>query len=89
MIVNQYSVFFTAKEKDRNERDSIVVGIVGACENAGVRYELKKMKSGFVVCFYRSEKKPIKADKNQNKNLLFSKNFSKFTQALDKQCKMQ
>ena len=28
MIVNQYSVFFTAKEKDRNVKDSGVVGIV-------------------------------------------------------------
>ncbi len=27
-----------------------------ACDNAGVRYEFKKLKSGFVVCFYRSEK---------------------------------
>lgn len=27
-----------------------------ACEKASVRYELKKLKSGFVVCFYRSEK---------------------------------
>ena len=41
--------------------------IAEACDAAGVRYEFKKMKSGFVVCFYRSEekadKKPIKADK--------------------------
>ena len=41
--------------------------IADACDAAGVRYEFKKMKSGFVVCFYRSEekadKKPIKADK--------------------------
>ena len=41
--------------------------IAEACDAAGVRYEFSKMKSGFVVCFYRSEekadKKPIKADK--------------------------
>ena len=41
--------------------------IAEACDAAGVRYEFKKMKSGFVVCFYRSEekadKKPIKTDK--------------------------
>lgn len=29
--------------------------IAEACEEAGVRYEFKKLKSGFVVCFYRSE----------------------------------
>ncbi|GFI17505.1 hypothetical protein IMSAGC009_02677 [Lachnospiraceae bacterium] len=41
--------------------------IADACNTAGIRYEFKKLKSGFVVCFYRSEekadKKPIKADK--------------------------
>jgi len=41
--------------------------IAETCDAAGVRYEFKKMKSGFVVCFYRGEakadKKPIKADK--------------------------
>lgn len=41
--------------------------IAEACEAAGVRYEFQKLKSGFVVCFYRSEeeidKKPIKTDK--------------------------
>ena len=39
--------------------------IVNSCELAGVRYEFQKKRSGFVVCFYRSEagKKPIKADK--------------------------
>ena len=30
--------------------------IADACEKAGVRYEFKKLKSGFVVCFYRSGK---------------------------------
>lgn len=30
--------------------------IADACKKAGVRYEFKKLKSGFVVCFYRSEK---------------------------------
>lgn len=30
--------------------------IADACEKARVRYEFKKLKSGFVVCFYRSEK---------------------------------
>ena len=41
--------------------------IADACDTARVKYEFKKLKSGFVVCFYRSEekadKKPIKADK--------------------------
>lgn len=31
--------------------------IADACDKAGVRYEFKKMKSGFVVCFYRNEPK--------------------------------
>lgn len=31
--------------------------IADACDHAGVRYEFKKMKSGFVVCFYRKEDK--------------------------------
>lgn len=39
--------------------------IADACNTAGIRYEFKKLKSGFVVCFYRSEekagKKPIKS----------------------------
>lgn len=43
--------------------------IADACDNAGVRYEFKKMKSGFVVYFYRSEekadKKPIKAERKE------------------------
>ena len=30
--------------------------IADACEKARVRYEFKKLKSGFVVCFYRSGK---------------------------------
>lgn len=50
--------------------------IAEACEEASVRYEFKKLKSGFVVCFYRSEidksekadKKPIKADKKPINN---------------------
>ncbi len=41
--------------------------IAESCDMAGVPYEFKKMKSGFVVCFYRedekADKKPIKADK--------------------------
>ena len=47
--------------------------IADACENAGVRYEFQKKKTGFVVCFYRSKdkddiesaKKPIKADRQE------------------------
>ena len=35
--------------------------IAEACDAAGVRYEFKKMKSGFVVCFYRSEEKTDKS----------------------------
>lgn len=38
--------------------------IAEACDASGVRYEFKKMKSGFVVCFYRAD---IKADKNTDK----------------------
>ena len=43
--------------------------IADACNTAGIRYEFKKLKSGFVVCFYRSEeiadKKPIKAERKE------------------------
>lgn len=35
--------------------------IAEACNGAGVRYEFKKMKSGFVVCFYRPEGKTDKS----------------------------
>ena len=35
--------------------------IAEACDAAGVRYEFEKMKSGFVVCFYRSEEKADKS----------------------------
>lgn len=55
--------------------------IVDACNDSNVGYEFKKLKSGFVVCFYRSaekagreQKKPIenggeqkKADREQKK----------------------
>ncbi|MCM1411477.1 MAG: putative DNA binding domain-containing protein [Lachnospiraceae bacterium] len=41
--------------------------IADACMAVGVRYEFQKLKSGFVVCFYRenneADKKPIKADR--------------------------
>lgn len=41
--------------------------IADAYKAAGVKYKFKMLKSGFVVCFYRSEEKadkgPIKADK--------------------------
>ncbi len=45
--------------------------IAEACEKRNIKYEFKKMKSGFMVCFYRSDKKadkkadkkPIKDDK--------------------------
>ena len=47
--------------------------IAEACDTVGVRYEFRKMKSGFVVCFYRSrgeaDKKPIKADKKPIKEV--------------------
>ena len=43
--------------------------IADACESAGVRYEFQKKKTGFVVCFYRSDgkadKKPIKAGRQE------------------------
>ena len=52
--------------------------IADACEAAGVRYEFKKMKSGFVVCFYRSEEK---ADKSTDKVRI---NVDKFTPAQEK-----
>ena len=47
--------------------------IANACDNAGVRYEFQKKKTGFVVCFYRytnekNEDKPIKADKKPIKS---------------------
>ena len=47
--------------------------IAYACDNAGVRYEFQKKKTGFVVCFYRytnekNEDKPIKADKKPIRN---------------------
>lgn len=46
--------------------------IADACDAANVSYEFQKLKSGFVVCFYRSEekadKKPIKADKKPIKD---------------------
>ena len=35
--------------------------IADTCDAAGVRYEFKKMKSGFVVCFYRSDEKNDKS----------------------------
>ena len=34
--------------------------IADVCNEAGVHYEFKKLKSGFVVCFYRSEEKADK-----------------------------
>lgn len=41
--------------------------IADACRVAAVEYEFKNLKSGFVVCFYRpnkkAEKKPIKAER--------------------------
>lgn len=40
--------------------------IADACDNAGVKYEFKKMKSGFVVCFYRSEERN---DKSMDKDV--------------------
>lgn len=47
--------------------------IADECENAGVRYEFQKKKTGFVVCFYRqaegemikADKKPIKAERQE------------------------
>lgn len=35
--------------------------IADACDTAGVKYQFKKLKSGFVVCFYRSEEKADKS----------------------------
>lgn len=59
--------------------------IADACEAAGVRYEFKKMKSGFVVCFYRSEEK---ADKSTDKVRISTDkvriNVDKFTPAQEK-----
>ena len=34
--------------------------IAEACDAAGVRYEFKKMKSGFVVCFYRNDESIVR-----------------------------
>lgn len=59
--------------------------IANACDNAGVRYEFQKKKTGFVVCFYRhtneknedklikADKKPIKADKKPIRNERYTK----------------
>ena len=35
--------------------------IADVCNEAGVHYEFKKLKSGFVVCFYRIEEKTDKS----------------------------
>ena len=37
--------------------------IADACYAAGVRYEFQKKKTGFTICFYRSDEKIEKADK--------------------------
>lgn len=42
--------------------------IAETCEEAGVRYEFKKLKSGFVVCFYRSEETIDKSTDKMNKS---------------------
>lgn len=34
--------------------------IANACDNAGVRYEFQKKKTGFVVCFYRYTNEKMK-----------------------------
>lgn len=53
--------------KDIESFGTGLIRIAEACDAAGVRYEFEKLKSGFVVRFYRSvekaEKKPIKTDK--------------------------
>lgn len=36
--------------------------IAEACDAAGVRYEFKKMKSGFVVCFYRNDESIVRGE---------------------------
>ena len=57
--------------------------IADACEKARVRYEFKKLKSGFVVCFYRSGKSEDKStDKvriNTDKLNLSQKKIVEFT----------
>ena len=52
--------------------------IANACDNAGVRYEFQKKKTGFVVCFYRhtnekNEDKLIKTDKKPIRNERYTK----------------
>lgn len=42
--------------------------IADACKKADVRYEFKKLKSGFVVCFYRPEEKVNKSTDQNNKD---------------------
>ena len=42
--------------------------IAEACNNAGVEYEFKKLKSGFVVCFYRSQESGDKTGKDKASN---------------------
>lgn len=39
--------------------------IADACDTAGVRYEFKKLKSGFVVCFYRMPDSSISEEKTE------------------------
>ncbi len=62
--------------------------IADACDCAGVKYEFKNLKSGFVVCFYRSEeedkesekadKEPEKADKEPEKADKKSTKFARY-----------
>lgn len=42
--------------------------IADACESAGERYEFQKKKTGFVVCFYRSEEKTDKSTDKMDKS---------------------
>ncbi|MCQ2496165.1 MAG: putative DNA binding domain-containing protein [Lachnospiraceae bacterium] len=56
--------------------------IAEACEDAGVRYEFKKMKSGFVVCFYRTlEKNDKSTDKVRISTDKIRKNMDKLSPA--------
>ena len=68
MSPEQITELLLSSGREGNRWESLVSNkTTDDVDAAGVEYEFKKMKSGFVVCFYRSgekaDKKLIKADK--------------------------
>jgi hypothetical protein len=49
--------------------------IAETCNIAGVRFEFRKLKSGFVVCFYRSNEKADIAFLSEEQVLMFKSDF--------------